>query len=110
MNNGLYKKSNLCFKVILTVYSSKIKYNKQLGVAFGVGGLLPFLVTLFLLIKSMEYFLYGFALFFLIVLGVLSARAGSSSIGKAIIRITFWGTVAMGLTALVGYFFNVNGG
>ena len=78
------------------------------GAAFTVGGLLPFLVTLFLPLKSMEYSLYGFALFFLIILGALAARTGGSSIGKAILRITFWGTVAMGLTALVGYMFNVN--
>jgi VIT1/CCC1 family predicted Fe2+/Mn2+ transporter len=56
----------------------------------------------------MEYSLYGFALFFLIILGALAAKTGGSSIAKAIIRITFWGTVAMGLTALVGYLFNVN--
>jgi VIT1/CCC1 family predicted Fe2+/Mn2+ transporter len=78
------------------------------GTAFTVGGLLPFLVTLFLPLKSLEYSLYGFALFFLIILGALAAKAGGSGIGKAIIRITFWGTVAMGLTALVGYLFNVN--
>ncbi|MFD1061965.1 VIT family protein [Winogradskyella litorisediminis] len=78
------------------------------GVAFTLGGLLPFLVTLFLPLKRMEYSLYGFALFFLIVLGALSAKTGGSSIGKAVIRITFWGTIAMGLTALVGYLFNVN--
>lgn len=78
------------------------------GASFTVGGLLPFLVALFLPLKSMEYSLYGFALFFLILLGALSARTGGSSIGKAVIRITFWGTVAMGLTALVGYMFNVN--
>ena len=78
------------------------------GAAFTVGGLLPFLVTLFLPLKSMEYSLYGFALFFLIILGALAAKTGGSSIAKAVIRITFWGTIAMGLTALVGYFFNVN--
>jgi len=55
----------------------------------------------------MEYYLYGFAIFFLIVLGALSAKTGGSNIGKAIVRITFWGTVAMGLTALVGYLFGV---
>jgi VIT1/CCC1 family predicted Fe2+/Mn2+ transporter len=65
-------------------------------------------VTLFVPLKSMEYSLYGFALFFLIILGAVSARAGGSSIQKAVIRITFWGTVAMGLTALVGYFFNIS--
>ena len=80
------------------------------GTAFTIGGLLPFLVTLFLPLKSIEYSLYGFALFFLIILGALAARTGGSGIGKAIIRITFWGTIAMGLTALVGYFFNVNVG
>lgn len=78
------------------------------GSAFTVGGILPFLVTLFLPLKSMEYSLYGFAIFFLIVLGALAAKTGGSSVGKAIIRITFWGTIAMGLTALVGYLFNVS--
>jgi VIT1/CCC1 family predicted Fe2+/Mn2+ transporter len=80
------------------------------GAAFTVGGLLPFLVTLFVPLKSMEYSLYGFALFFLIILGALSAKAGGSSIKKAVSRITFWGTVAMGLTALVGHIFNVSVG
>jgi VIT1/CCC1 family predicted Fe2+/Mn2+ transporter len=78
------------------------------GAAFTIGGLLPFLVVLFLPLDSMEYTLYGFALFFLIILGALSAKTGGSSIRKAILRITFWGTIAMGLTALVGYLFNVN--
>ena len=78
------------------------------GAAFTVGGILPFLVTLFLPLQSMEYYLYGFATLFLIILGALAAKTGGSSIVKAIIRITFWGTVAMGLTALVGYFFGVN--
>ena len=78
------------------------------GLAFTIGGLLPFLVTLFLPLKTMEYWLYAFALFFLMILGALAARTGGSSIGKAILRISFWGTVAMGLTALVGYMFNVN--
>lgn len=80
------------------------------GAAFTVGGILPLFVTLFLPLKNIEYTLYGFALFFLITLGVVAAKTGGSSVGKAILRITFWGTVAMGLTALVGYLFNVNVG
>lgn len=78
------------------------------GGAFTIGGLLPFLVMLFLPLESMEYSLYGFALFFLILLGAISAHTGGSSIPKAIGRIVFWGTAAMGLTALVGHFFGVN--
>ncbi len=77
------------------------------GSAFTVGGVLPLLAAIFLPLKHLEYSLYGSALFFLIILGSFSAKAGGSSILKAVMRITFWGTVAMGLTALVGYMFGV---
>ena len=80
------------------------------GAAFTIGGILPLLVSLFLPLRNIEFSLYGFALFFLIILGAVAAKTGGSSVRKAIIRITFWGTVAMGLTALVGYLFNVNVG
>jgi len=80
------------------------------GSAFTIGGILPLIVSIFLPLKQMEYFLYGFAIFFLIILGALAAKTGGSSIGKAIIRVTFWGTAAMGLTALVGYFFHTSAG
>ncbi len=78
------------------------------GISFTIGGVLPLIVTLFLPLNGMEYFLYGFTILFISILGILAAKIGGSSISKSIIRITFWGTVAMGLTALVGYLFNVN--
>ena len=78
------------------------------GLAFVVGGILPTLTTLFLPVNSLEYYLYGFAIFFLILLGILAARTGGSNVVKAIVRITLWGTIAMGLSALVGYLFGVN--
>lgn len=78
------------------------------GASFTVGGLLPLIVALFLPLKSMEYYLYGFAIIFLVFLGSLAAKTGGSGIKRAVIRITFWGTAAMGLTALVGYLFGVN--
>lgn len=78
------------------------------GSAFTVGGLLPLLVTLFAPVTGMEYWLYGFTLLSLIILGTISAKTGGSSIPKAIIRITVWGTIAMALSALVGYLFGVN--
>ena len=78
------------------------------GAAFTVGGILPLLVVLFLPLAQLEFYLYGFATFFLVLLGALSAKTGGSSVSKAVKRITFWGTVAMGLTAVVGSLFNVN--
>ena len=78
------------------------------GAAFSVGGVLPLLVILFAPIHQMEYWLYGFTTLFLIILGTIAAKTGGSSIKKAILRITIWGTIAMALSALVGYIFGVN--
>ncbi len=78
------------------------------GAAFSVGGIMPLLVILFAPIISMEYWLYGFTLLFLIILGTMAAKTGGSNITKAILRITIWGTIAMVLSALVGYAFGVN--
>lgn len=75
------------------------------GTAFTVGGVLPLLVTLFAPVHGIEYWLYGFTIIFLIILGGIAAKTGGSSVKKAIIRITIWGTLAMGLSALVGYIF-----
>lgn len=77
------------------------------GSAFTVGGVLPLLVVLFAPVEKMEYWLYGFTIIFLIILGAFAAKTGGSSIQKAIIRITIWGTIAMGLSAFVGYLFGV---
>ena len=78
------------------------------GAAFTAGGVLPLLVTIFAPVSGMEYFLYGFTIQFLIILGAVSAKTGGSGIAKAVVRILIWGTIAMGLSALVGYIFGVN--
>lgn len=77
------------------------------GAAFTVGGLLPLLVILFAPVKGMEYWLYGFTIIFLMVLGVAAAKTGGSNPLKAVLRIAIWGTIAMGLSAFVGYLFGV---
>jgi VIT1/CCC1 family predicted Fe2+/Mn2+ transporter len=76
--------------------------------AFSIGGALPLLVVLFAPVQVMEYWLYGFTSLFLAVLGIISAKTGGSKILKAVLRITVWGTLAMGLSALVGYLSGVN--
>lgn len=77
------------------------------GISFLVGGILPTLVTLFMSVSLMVYSLYWFTLIFLIILGMISAQTGGSSIKKAIIRIVIRWTLAMGLTAGVGYLFGI---
>lgn len=76
--------------------------------SFTVGGLLPVLVTLLFPIENMEIYLYGITIISLILLGIVSAKTGGADIKKAAIRIAVWGTIAMGISAFVGYLFGVN--
>lgn len=69
------------------------------GLSFSIGGILPLLVTLLAPVQSMEYWLYGFTLVFLIILGTISAKTGGSNIFRAIKRISIWGTIAMVISA-----------
>ena len=75
------------------------------GASFVAGGIFPFLAALFLPLNKMILYQYGMTILFLMMLGAVSAKAGGAPIGKAVVRITFWGTIAMGLTALVGHYF-----
>ncbi|MDH6251971.1 VIT1/CCC1 family predicted Fe2+/Mn2+ transporter [Chryseobacterium sp. H1D6B] len=76
--------------------------------SFALGASLPFILSLLAPIGQMVYYQYGFSIVFLMVLGAVSAKTGGSNIGIAMLRICFWGTVAMGITALAGHFFGVN--
>ena len=75
---------------------------------FTVGAAMPLLVV-WLVPKS---WLIGSvsisSLFFLGLLGALSAKVGGAPQLRAASRVVFWGAIAMGLTALVGYWFGVS--
>ena len=78
------------------------------GAAFTAGGFLPLLVALLVPLHQMEIALYGVTILALTFLGAVAARTGGSSIKRGILRVVIWGTIAMGLSALVGYFFGVS--
>jgi len=50
----------------------------------------------------------GSSLFFLALLGSLAARAGGSPVVRAAVRVTFWGALAMALTAGVWALFGTS--
>jgi vacuolar iron transporter family protein len=77
------------------------------GASFISGGFLPLLVSIFAPIKHMVVYQYSFSIVFLALSGVMAAKTGGSSIARAVMRICFWGTIAMGITAIVGYIFGV---
>jgi len=78
--------------------------------SFVAGAMLPLLVSIFAPIQYMVLCQYTFALAFLILLGAIAAKTGGSNMWKGIVRICFWGTAAMGVTALVGYIFGTKVG
>jgi vacuolar iron transporter family protein len=77
------------------------------GASFISGGFLPLLVSIFAPIKHMVVYQYSFSIVFLALSGVIAAKTGGSNVAKAVMRICFWGTIAMGITAMVGYIFGV---
>jgi len=78
--------------------------------SFVAGAILPLLVSIFAPIQYMVLCQYVFAIAFLIFLGAIAAKTGGSGVWKGIVRICFWGTAAMGVTALVGYIFGTKVG
>ena len=78
------------------------------GASFVFGGVLPLLVVYLFPLKSLEFYIYASAIIFLIILGAIAAKAGGARIFNSVARITFWGTITMGITALIGYLFGIN--
>jgi VIT1/CCC1 family predicted Fe2+/Mn2+ transporter len=69
---------------------------------FAVGAVLPLLVVFLFPASVLVLAVSGSALLFLALLGYLSARSGGAPVWPAILRVTFWGALAMALTAGVG--------
>lgn len=73
--------------------------------SFSVGAGLPLLIVYMASIDNLIVWVVVTALLFLALLGALSARAGGASTAVASMRVTFWGALAMGVTAEVGSLF-----
>lgn len=74
---------------------------------FALGAALPLLMVLVFPASVLMWGLAGSSLLFLALLGLLAAHAGGSSMMKSVLRVTFWGALAMALTAGVGAIFGV---
>ena len=74
---------------------------------FAVGAVLPLLIVFLMPASTLLWAVSGSSLFFLGLLGAVAARAGGASMLQAAARVSFWGALAMGLTAGVGAIFGV---
>jgi len=73
--------------------------------SFAVGATMPLLVTAIAPMADLIPLVSGTSLVFLALLGALAARAGGAGVAVGAIRVTFWGALAMALTAGVGALF-----
>ena len=74
---------------------------------FTIGALLPLLVAWLTPLSHLITLVASLSLVFLALLGGIAARAGGASVLRASVRVTFWGALAMALTAGVGRVFGV---
>lgn len=74
---------------------------------FAVGAALPLLVVVMSPSSALLWAVSGSSLLFLALLGSLSAGVGGAPVIAAASRVTFWGALAMALTAGVGAIFGV---
>jgi VIT1/CCC1 family predicted Fe2+/Mn2+ transporter len=74
---------------------------------FAVGAVLPLLIVVLIPVSALMWAVSGSSLLFLALLGSLSAQAGGAPLIVAAFRVTFWGALAMALTAGVGALFGV---
>ena len=75
---------------------------------FAVGAALPLSTVLVTPVSHLVPVVAGISLISLAVLGALAAHTGGASILKGAARITFWGAIAMAVTAGVGSLFGAS--
>jgi VIT1/CCC1 family predicted Fe2+/Mn2+ transporter len=73
--------------------------------SFAVGAALPLIVALVVPHSALMPSVAGTSLLFLATLGVVAARAGGANVLTGAWRVTFWGALAMAITAGVGALF-----
>lgn len=78
------------------------------AVSFSAGAILPLIVAWLAPHAYISAFIILTTLFSLAILGYISSVVGNASPVKAIIRITFWSAMAMGLSIGVGHFAGQN--
>jgi len=75
---------------------------------FAVGAAMPLLTVLVTPAKALIPVVVATSILFLALLGGFGAHAGGAPLMKAALRVTFWGALAMALTAGVGALFGAN--
>jgi VIT1/CCC1 family predicted Fe2+/Mn2+ transporter len=79
------------------------------ALSFAIGAALPLVVVSLVPPPALLAAVFLTSLVFLAMLGALAAQAGGARIGTGALRISFWGALAMAITAGVGSLFGAVG-
>jgi VIT1/CCC1 family predicted Fe2+/Mn2+ transporter len=93
--------------IIETVRARPVQAAFSSAGTFTIGAALPLLTAWVVPVTQLIPVVALLSLIFLAILGGLAARAGGAPIATGAVRVTFWGALAMALTAAVGRLFGV---
>ena len=100
---GTHARDELGISVTLT--ARPVQAAMASAASFAVGAVLPLAVTALAPQPSLMLWVSGMSLAFLALLGAVAARVGGAAMLTGAWRVTFWGALAMAITAGVGALF-----
>lgn len=77
------------------------------ALSFTIGAILPLMTAFFFDVSSLSWIVAASSLLFLSLLGAVSAHLSGAKMINSIVRVAFWGSLAMAVTAVVGLIFDV---
>ena len=102
---GAHARDELGISEISTARPIQAAFTSAL--TFGAGAIIPVTLAAVAPLPALPWLVSAVSVVLLATLGVIGARAGGAPVGKAVLRVTFWGALAMGVTAGVGALFGV---
>ena len=97
---GAHARDELGISEIMT--ARPIQAGLTSALTFAVGAALPIIMILVSPPSLIVPLVSTASLVFLAVLGAVGARAGGANVARATLRVTFWGALAMAITAGIG--------
>jgi vacuolar iron transporter family protein len=104
---GAHARDELGISVIMT--ARPVQAALASASTFTVGAALPLMIVPLVPASALMWAVSGSSLLFLALLGSLAARAGGAPLMTSAARVTFWGALAMALTAGVGALLGTTG-
>ena len=102
---GAHARDELGISEISTARPVQAAFTSAL--TFAAGAIIPVVLAAMAPLAILPWLVSAVSVVLLAALGAIGARGGGAPVGKAVLRVTFWGALAMGVTAGIGALFGV---